>query len=302
MNRVLLDTFLAVEECRSFSGAARKLYLSQSAVSGRIAQLEEELGVQLFDRDRGTRNLVVTRQGQRLISLAARYIDLDNEMSLIPAAEKVQSLTIASTDSLNNYLFKPLYEEIIKSRPKLSLTIRTNQSHENYRLLDHHETDIAFVFHQAKYSDIETTKILSEKMVVIVSPSSAINGEMVDLASLEPENEILFDWSSDITLWHDRRWPHHVIPGGRLNTSALIESFMIRPECWALCPMSVALAFEKKGSVLIKESSEKIPDRVAYLLTDRRRNDSEEVRWFKEKLIDFLHRDNVKISKIAGDA
>lgn len=163
MNRSLLDTFLAVEECRSFSEAARRLYISQSAVSGRIAQLEEELGVQLFDRDRGTRNLVVTEAGQRLISIAGRYLDLDNELSLFSAAEKSRTLTIASTDSLNNYLFKPLYEEIIRSRPKLSLNIRTNQSHENYRLLDHHMADIGFVFHRAKYNDIETTKILSEK-------------------------------------------------------------------------------------------------------------------------------------------
>ena len=288
MNRSLLDTFLAVEECRSFSEAARRLYISQSAASGRIAQLEEELGVQLFDRDRGTRNLVVTEAGQRLISIAGRYIDLDNELSLFSAAEKSRTLTIASTDSLNNYLFKPLYEEIIRSRPKLSLNIRTNQSHENYRLLDHHMADIGFVFHRAKYNDIETTKILSEKMVVIVSPSSGNNGETIALSSLDPENEILFDWSSDITLWHERRWPHHAVPCGRLNTSALIESFLIRPECWALCPLSVARAFEKKGSVIMKESSEKIPDRVAYLITDRRRSGSEEVIWFREKLAEFL--------------
>lgn len=93
MNRSLLDTFLAVEECRSFSEAARRLYISQSAASGRIAQLEEELGVQLFERDRGTRNLVVTEAGQRLISIAGRYLDLDNELSLFSAAEKSRTLT-----------------------------------------------------------------------------------------------------------------------------------------------------------------------------------------------------------------
>lgn len=297
MNRTLLDTFLAVEESRSFSEAARKLYVSQSAVSGRISQLEEELGVPLFDRDRGTRNLTVTEQGQRLLSIAARYADLDDELSRLSSAEKSRALTIASTDSLNNYLFKPLYEEIIRSRPQVRLNIRTNQSHENYRLLDHHEADIAFVFHQAKYSDIETTKILSEKMAVIVSPSRAGKSETADLSAMDPENEILFDWSSDITHWHERRWPHHVVPCGRLNTSALIESFMIRPECWALCPMSVALAFERKGSVLIKESSEKIPDREAFLLTDRRRKDSEEVAWFKKKLAGFLESDDIKAIK-----
>lgn len=50
MNFRQLDCFIAAAECRSFSAAAKRLYLSQSAVSQQIISLEGELGCVLFER------------------------------------------------------------------------------------------------------------------------------------------------------------------------------------------------------------------------------------------------------------
>lgn len=50
MNLHQLEIFLAVAKCRNFSKAASKVYLTQSAVSMQIKQLENELGISLFDR------------------------------------------------------------------------------------------------------------------------------------------------------------------------------------------------------------------------------------------------------------
>ena len=52
MNTDLLRTFLEVAKTRHFGLAAENLYLTQSAVSSRIKQLETTLGVQLFTRQR----------------------------------------------------------------------------------------------------------------------------------------------------------------------------------------------------------------------------------------------------------
>lgn len=52
MNFRQLDCFLAVADCLSFSAAANKLFLSQSAVSQQIASLEQELGFPLFERSK----------------------------------------------------------------------------------------------------------------------------------------------------------------------------------------------------------------------------------------------------------
>ena len=61
MNLELLKTFLEVERCRHFGRAAEELHLTQAAVSARIRQLEETLGVRLFERKR--RDIQLTPPG-----------------------------------------------------------------------------------------------------------------------------------------------------------------------------------------------------------------------------------------------
>ncbi|MBN1319499.1 MAG: LysR family transcriptional regulator [Thermoleophilia bacterium] len=67
MELYLLRSFLAVAEARSFSGAARAIHSTQSAVSRQIARLEKELGVQLFERY--GRHVECTPTGQLLLPL-----------------------------------------------------------------------------------------------------------------------------------------------------------------------------------------------------------------------------------------
>lgn len=59
-----LRIFLAVAECSSFTGAARRLFVSHSTTSRAVAALEAELGVRLFTRDR--RSVELTEAGRVL--------------------------------------------------------------------------------------------------------------------------------------------------------------------------------------------------------------------------------------------
>ncbi len=60
-----LRTFVATAEELSFTRAAERLQLAQQAVSGQIRQLEDRLGIRLFDRS--TRHVALTDAGERLL-------------------------------------------------------------------------------------------------------------------------------------------------------------------------------------------------------------------------------------------
>ncbi len=68
MDSELLRTFLEVSKTRHFGRAAESLYLTQSAVSFRIRQLETQLGTSLFTRHRN--NIRLTAAGERLVPYA----------------------------------------------------------------------------------------------------------------------------------------------------------------------------------------------------------------------------------------
>ncbi|MFC5473953.1 LysR substrate-binding domain-containing protein [Paraherbaspirillum soli] len=73
----LLHTFVAVADVRSFTGAGRRLNLSQSAVSAQVVRLEEQIGRALLVRN--TRNVTLTEHGQTLLGYARAMLNLSQE-------------------------------------------------------------------------------------------------------------------------------------------------------------------------------------------------------------------------------
>ncbi|MEJ8840649.1 LysR family transcriptional regulator [Ramlibacter sp. AN1133] len=78
-----IEAFLAIAECGSFSLAAQRLHLSQTAISHRMRKLEETLGVQLVLRT--SRGIALTPAGNRLLPRARLPVP-NAPMRLEPAA------------------------------------------------------------------------------------------------------------------------------------------------------------------------------------------------------------------------
>ena len=78
MELAALQAFVEVAERSSFSEAAEALYLTQPAVSKRVAQLETELGTRLFDRI--GRRVSLTDTGTRLLPQAKRLLNDAREL------------------------------------------------------------------------------------------------------------------------------------------------------------------------------------------------------------------------------
>ena len=85
MDTDLLKTFLEVYKTRHFGKAAENLFLTQSAVSARIRQLENELGVKLFTRNKN--NIQSKGAGQKLLIHAESILTTWNRVRLDVAIE-----------------------------------------------------------------------------------------------------------------------------------------------------------------------------------------------------------------------
>lgn len=117
-----LTVFLRVVEEGSFSGAARRLALSPSAVSKLIARLESRLGVRLFDRIAGAIRL--TQEGERLRHYGQRVIDAMAEAENAVAADDLEVsgiLHVHTPLTFAKYQLAPLLPEFLDRHPKLRL-------------------------------------------------------------------------------------------------------------------------------------------------------------------------------------
>lgn len=128
MNLRFLETFVWVARLRSFSTAAEKLYSTQAAVSNRIATLERELGVRLFERD--ARAVRLTPQGQRALASAEEIVRRvsDFRIAIGDCRTMRGTIRIGTIDSLVYAWIPKLIRRMNTQYPKVSIELSVDTS------------------------------------------------------------------------------------------------------------------------------------------------------------------------------
>lgn len=130
----------------SFSTAAQHLYISQSAISQCIRQLETDLNVKLFSRSR--RGVTLTKEGSLLFS------KVESAMNAIEQGEKnleklqhmeSGALTIAAGDTITSHFILPYLEKFHALYPGIRIEMANSYSSHMLQLLKDDKADIAFV-------------------------------------------------------------------------------------------------------------------------------------------------------------
>lgn len=145
MNTDLLRTFLEVAKTRHFGHAAENLFLTQSAISSRIKQLEDVVGVRVFTRRRN--NILLTPAGERLLPHAENLLaswQLAMQEVGIPKRQNMQ-LSLGGTSNLWDTFLQSLLPKLAKRFPNLYMRTEINQSQHLIRSLLGGRIDVAAV-------------------------------------------------------------------------------------------------------------------------------------------------------------
>lgn len=142
MDTRILNTFIQVAESNSFTRAAEKLGYSQPTVSFQIKQLEQELGIQLFERIGHTVSL--TEQGKEVLSYAQHICHLTQTMThkKNDSNKPAGIIRIGMADSLCVPLILNHFQQFRETYPAVRLQVITAGTDDLFRLLDHNEVDI----------------------------------------------------------------------------------------------------------------------------------------------------------------
>ncbi len=146
----LMKFFVGVAEEKSFTLAAKKLFVEQSAVSKAIKRFEEGVGVSLFLRNK--RHVQLTSKGESLYYLAKNIL-LSSEEFLKVAQDKGNELSGAlkfGAESPLSYMFMPKgISKISKSYPKLWPMMFTGVTSDIVRRVKERELEFAFLLYEA---------------------------------------------------------------------------------------------------------------------------------------------------------
>jgi len=166
-----LETFLAVVEEGSFSGAAKALGRTQPAVSQVIGRLEDELGQRLFERP--ARRGGMTDAGKALVDYAQRLITVREQARV--ALEDVRALragrlAIAANELTCLYLL-PVLDQFRRLYPGVSVTVqRSLASRVPAGVLDY-AVDLGVTTYRPTEPGLRTIVVYRDELVFVVPPS-----------------------------------------------------------------------------------------------------------------------------------
>lgn len=138
-----LSTFIKVAEEQSLSKAAKQLGYAQSTVTMQMQQLEQELGISLYERV--GKQIRITQEGQELLTYAARILKTSQEALQIGKEKKQEadgSLRIGMADNLGELYQAKLLHIYATKNPKVQLVVRSGESQELIQKLLHNEIDL----------------------------------------------------------------------------------------------------------------------------------------------------------------
>ncbi len=134
-----------VDNGLNITAAADRLYTSQPGVSKQLKLLEEELGMQLFDR-RGKSLHRITRAGEQVITRARTIMSEVEQIRSLPAdfyKEEEGVLSVAATNTQARYILPDILRQLRQLYPKVTLNLHQGTSEQIADMMSRNDVDFA---------------------------------------------------------------------------------------------------------------------------------------------------------------
>ena len=166
-----IRTFLMLADVKNFTRAAERLYVSQSTVTNRIAELEGQTGKKLFTRGQGGAEL--TEEGKLFLSYARRMRELEESFirEVNAAAQYAEQLRVGAINAVYESDLYPLLADFFGRRRDVALHVTLGHSLELLRMLQDNIIDVAFTYLPLKRAEFVSEKFSSDTLVLLASPA-----------------------------------------------------------------------------------------------------------------------------------
>jgi DNA-binding transcriptional LysR family regulator len=165
-----LTVFRAVAEQSSFRKAAEELYLTQPAVSLQVKALEEDLGVQLFDR--GGAHIALTEAGRILLDYARQVSALlaraEHDIAAL-SGEHAGQLSLGASTTIAQYVLPRLLGEFRREHPRVHPTLISGNTEQIVDAVEKQKIELGFIEGPARSRDVKTAPFLEDELVLIAS-------------------------------------------------------------------------------------------------------------------------------------
>ncbi len=170
-----LESFVAVVSYKSFTKAARNLYISQPTISAHIHALEEELNTQLITRT--TKSFEITPRGWELYECASNILSLRDNLIKNWASETKKVIQLGASTIPSAYIIPEILSEFGKLYPDVYFHVHQNNSQGILDSMNNGIYDVGMVGMPCSSKNLISLPFYQDKMVLI----TPVNEEFLQL-------------------------------------------------------------------------------------------------------------------------
>ena len=212
-----LKTFVEVSRTRHFARAADNLFVTQAAVSARIAQLESKLGARVFTRARN--NIQLTTAGHRLLPHAETMLGAWNRaLAETAGPEDARLVTIGCMPSIAEMYL----DEIVsyyRSDQEIMIHIEQLNAQTIISRVREQTVNIGLLYEPPRAKDLESRHV-SDLELVLVSSNPVVSTEQI-------EHYIYVDWGTSFAISHEFDMADTPIQKMRLDTPGPVVNSLL---------------------------------------------------------------------------
>ena len=193
-----LRIFKVVCEEKSITKAAEKLFMTQPAVSHTIIELEEHLGVELFDRI--SRKLYLNETGKLFLVKVLKLLDLYDALEKdIKELEENAVIKLGSCITIANFQLPRIVRSFEEECPKTPIRVIVDNARSIEERLSKNEIDLGLIEGVVYNEDLEQLKFSSYDISILVSPNHKLaKKSKITIKELTEEKLLLREKGSSV--------------------------------------------------------------------------------------------------------
>lgn len=287
-----LRCFLAVAESGSFTVAASRLFLTQSALTATIQQFEEALGLKMFDRT--TRRVVMTEAAERFRPEAGKVVNnFDSAVGDLMALGQGQQghIRIGAAASVIYQFLVHAIPKFRQSYPNITISLRDPAAQQVERMVMEGEVDFAIDSKHQGYEGLNYTPLIADRYGVVCHrdlPLAHLK-RALRWTDLTPQEYVAFSADTGIGQFlrsHAKNWP--VLGGMHDEVASTTSLFAVLSmgKRYSVLP-AMALKGREFPELVFRELHKPALSREICLITRRLRSMSPSA----QRLLDILLAD-----------
>ena len=256
MDTDLLKTFLEVSRTRHFGKAAENLYLTRSAVSFRVKQLEGILGVELFERQRN--NIQPTPAGERMLGHAEAVLTAWERAKQDVSLSQLQStqLTIGAGPNIWDSYLQGYLQHLHKGLPGVALRTEVLPPSVMTKQLMERTLDIAISFDPPKLEEYELVQVGMTQLLLVSSLGQ------VTVKEIESHQYVKVDWGTAFNILHAQDYASLPLPVLHTSSARIALDFILNNGGCAFLPNNLVEPFLNSGELSLVSGASSIERKV----------------------------------------